>query len=224
MMRFYEGPMKKALFPIEEWFNFSYNHICMGIMSNESPDIAVQVIRSRRRTLSVEIGKEGEILVRAPKWATKREISLFLQKNSAWIANHKEKALKRLERSKDLPKLSETELNHLVKIARKKIPERVAYYAPLVGVNYGRISIRKQHTRWGSCSKDGNLNFNVLLLLAPPEVLDSVVVHELCHRVHMNHSKEFYDLLYRVYPGYDQQNKWLKTNGDLLMSRLPERK
>lgn len=196
----------------------------MGLLTNESPDIAVTVIRSRRRTLSVEIGKEGEILVRAPKWATKREINAFLEKNAAWIAKHKAMAERRMERAKDLPILSETELNHLMKLARKRIPERVAYYAPLVGVSYGRISIRKQRTRWGSCSKEGNLNFNVLLMIAPAEVMDSVIVHELCHRIHMNHSKEFYASIYRVFPEYDRWNKWLKTNGDLLMSRLPERK
>lgn len=196
----------------------------MGLLTNESPDIAVTVIRSRRRTLSVEIGKEGEILVRAPKWATKREINAFLEKNAAWIAKHRAMAERRMERAKDLPVLSETELNHLMKLARKRIPERVAYYAPLVGVSYGRISIRKQRTRWGSCSKEGNLNFNVLLMIAPAEVMDSVIVHELCHRIHMNHSKEFYASIYRVFPEYDRWNKWLKTNGDLLMSRLPERK
>ena len=202
---------------------FGYNHRYMGLLTNESPDIEVNVIRSRRRTLSVEIGKEGEILVRAPKWATKREINAFLEKNAAWIAKHKAMAERRRERAKDLPVLTATELDHLVKLARRKIPERVAYYAPLVGVNYGRISIRKQRTRWGSCSREGNLNFNVLLMIAPPEVMDSVIVHELCHRIHMNHSKEFYASIYRVFPEYDRWNKWLKTNGDLLMSRLPER-
>lgn len=171
----------------------------------------------------MEIGKEGEILVRAPKWATKREINAFLEKNATWIAKHKAMAERRRERAKDLPVLTATELDHLVKLARRKIPERVAYYAPLVGVNYGRISIRKQRTRWGSCSREGNLNFNVLLMIAPPEVMDSVIVHELCHRIHMNHSKEFYASIYRVFPEYDRWNKWLKTNGDLLMSRLPER-
>lgn len=187
-------------------------------------ELEYEVIKSRRRTLGLEVNKEGKVIVRAPMRTSMREIRTFVERNISWIESHKAKVQARIKRESKFPKLSETELNHLVKIAHKKIPERVAYYAPIVGVTYGRISIRKQHTRWGSCSKDGNLNFNVLLLLAPPEVLDSVVVHELCHRVHMNHSKEFYDLLYRVYPGYDQQNKWLKTNGDLLMSRLPERK
>ena len=100
------------------------------------------------------------------------------------------------------------------------IPERVKYYAPLVGVNYGRITIRNQKTRWGSCSEQGNLNFNCLLVMMPMEVLDSVVVHELCHRKHMNHSKEFYAEVYKVFPQYDKWNKWLKENGSSFICRM----
>ena len=106
-------------------------------------------------------------------------------------------------------------------MAKRTIPQRVAYYAPLVGTDYKRISIRKQQTRWGSCSKDGNLNFNALLLLAPPEVMDSVIVHELCHRLEMNHSRKFYENVYRVFPDYDRCDKWLKENGKMLIHRLP---
>ena len=72
------------------------------------------------------------------------------------------------------------------------IPGRVKYYADIIGVTYGKITIRNQKTRWGSCSSKGNLNFNCLLMLMPPEVIDYVVVHELCHRKQMNHSKAFW--------------------------------
>ena len=86
--------------------------------------------------------------------------------------------------------------------AVKTIPEKVRYYAPLVGVTYGRITIRNQRTRWGSCSSKGNLYFNCLLMLAPPEVLESVVVHELCHRKEMNHSKMKWNQL--MMQGFDE--------------------
>ena len=102
----------------------------------------------------------------------------------------------------------------------KYIPERVAYYAPIAGVSYGRITIRNQKSRWGSCSAKGNLNFNCLLMLTPPEVIDSVVVHELCHRKEMNHSRRFYDEVLRVYPDYHIWNKWLKENGAAIMRRM----
>ena len=94
------------------------------------------------------------------------------------------------------------------------------FYAEKIGVTYGRITIRNQKTRWGSCAANGNLNFNCLLMATPVEVIDSVVVHELCHRRHMNHSKEFYGEIYRVYPDYDKWNKWLKDNGGLLIKRM----
>ena len=104
--------------------------------------------------------------------------------------------------------------------ALKLIPERVRHYAQLLGVTYGSITIRNQKTKWGSCSSKGNLNFNCLLMAAPPEVVDSVVVHELCHRLHMNHSKEFYAEIYRIFPEYDKWDKWLKENGTLLIRRM----
>ena len=109
--------------------------------------------------------------------------------------------------------LSDEQIKALAKQAKKVIPDRVAYYARLVGVTYGRISIRNQKTRWGSCSAQGNLNFNCILMRAPIEVLDSVIVHELCHRKHMNHSAAFYAEVRRVYPEYDKWHKWLKKNG-----------
>ena len=82
------------------------------------------------------------------------------------------------------------------------------------------IRIRVMKTRWGSCSSKGNLNFNCLLMLAPPEVLDSVVVHELCHRKHMNHSAAFYAEIDRVFPDYKIHHAWLKKNGRALMNRV----
>lgn len=83
-----------------------------------------------------------------------------------------------------------------------------------------RITIRSQRTRWGSCSSKGNLNFNCLLVLFPPEVIDSIVVHELCHRKHMNHSPQFYAEIEKVFPEYKKWHKWLNDNGGLYMERL----
>ena len=117
-------------------------------------------------------------------------------------------------------KLTAEEIRALAAKALEVIPERVAYYAPLMGVTYNRITIRNQKTRWGSCSSKGNLNFNCLLMLCPPEVIDSVVVHELAHRREMNHSKRFYAHVLRVYPDYYKWNKWLKENGPALIRRM----
>ncbi|MBR2976667.1 MAG: M48 family metallopeptidase, partial [Oscillospiraceae bacterium] len=113
-------------------------------------------------------------------------------------------------------------LQRLTERAKLVFPERVRHFAPLVGTDYGRITIRCQKTRWGSCSSKGNLNFNCLLLLAPPEVLDSVVVHELCHRKQLNHSPRFYAEVLRVLPDYPRLHGWLKEHGAALLRRAPQ--
>ena len=123
-------------------------------------------------------------------------------------------------RRKSPDKLTAEEIRALAAKALEVIPKRVAYYAPLMGETYNRITIRNQKTRWGSCSSKGNLNFNCLLMLCPPEVIDSVVVHELAHRREMNHSKRFYAHVLRVYPDYYKWNKWLKENGPALIRRM----
>ena len=104
--------------------------------------------------------------------------------------------------------------------ALQVIPDRVRHYAALIGVRYGRITIRNQKSKWGSCSAKGNLNFNCLLMLCPPEVLDYVVVHELCHRKEMNHSPKFWAEVEKYVPDYMTQRKWLKDEGSRLITRL----
>ncbi len=177
--------------------------------------------RSRRKTVGMEILPDGKVLVRAPFWMPEDEIKLFVTKNEDWLEKH----LAKLKRSKEqMPeaddRLTMEELKALAEKAAKEIPERVAYYAEKLDVTYGHITIRNQKSRWGSCSSRGNLNFNVLLMLTPPEVIDSVVVHELAHRKEMNHSKRFYAEVLRVYPEYHKWNKWLKENGNAIFSRM----
>ncbi len=179
-----------------------------------------QVIRSNRKTVALQVGKDG-ILVRAPIQMPMREIEKFVSEHEDWINKQLEKQAAEREKAAAVDQLTMEELRALADQAVKVIPARVRHYAPLVGVTYGRITIRNQRSRWGSCSSKGNLNFNCLLMLAPPEVLDSVVVHELCHRKEMNHSKAFYAEVYRVFPEYDKWHAWLKENGVALMSRQP---
>lgn len=120
-----------------------------------------------------------------------------------------------------LPPFTMDEIRKLAAQALISIPEKVKKYAPIVGVSYGRITIRNQRSRWGSCSGKGNLNFNCLLMLFPDDVIDYVVVHELCHRKYMNHSADFYAEVERVFPEYRRCQKWLKENGWVYISRLP---
>ena len=176
--------------------------------------IEYTLIRSGRKTIGMQI-KDGKVIVRAPMRLPKAAINAFVTKHADWIEAHLAKAAE----GQSLPKLTDHELNALAEQAKQVIPARVAHYAAMLGVQYGRITIRTQKTRWGSCSSKGNLNFNCLLMLAPPEVLDSVVVHELCHRKHMNHSAAFYAEIARVMPDYKARHAWLKQNGAALMNR-----
>ena len=177
-------------------------------------EISYRIIRSARKTIAIQITPAGEVLVRCPNRMRTEDIQKFVASKSGWIAAH-------LAKKPKLPAFSEEELQSLALQARKVISERAAYFAPIVGVTYGRITIRSQHTRWGSCSSKGNLNFNCLLVQVPSEVLDYVVVHELCHRKEMNHSARFWAEVEQVLPDYQTRRKWLKDNGSALIGRLP---
>ncbi|MBR7060133.1 MAG: M48 family metallopeptidase [Eubacterium sp.] len=183
-------------------------------------DYKFELIRSGRKTLGLEIRPDGKIIVRAPYLMKQREIENFIESKSAWIEKHLQKLQEAQNRQGTVDKLSHDDIRSLADKALEYIPKRVEYFAALVGVDYGKITIRNQKTKWGSCSSKGNLNFNCLLMLTPPEVIDSVVVHELCHRKEMNHSKRFYDEVLRVYPDYKKWNKWLKDNGSAIMNRM----
>ena len=180
----------------------------------------LEIIRSDRRSFAIQI-KQNKLIVRAPRRASDEEINSLLRKNQKWIEKHAAKALERQKALESCRKLTEDELRELYDKAKEIIPERAAYYAQIAQVSYNRITIRSQRTKWGSCSAKGNLNFNCLLMLAPIEVLDSVVVHELCHRKEMNHSDRFYTEVLRVFPEYRKWHGWLKDNGDKLMAMLP---
>ena len=178
-----------------------------------------RVIRSDRRSLALSL-VDGEIVVRAPQSVSQGSIERFVELHSEWIEKQLQKHRRQSAAAQARPKIGEKELAAMYGEARRVIPERVAFYAPLVGVTYGRITVRCQKTRWGSCSAEGNLNFNCLLMLTPREVLDSVIVHELCHRKYMDHSREFYREVRRVFPEYDKWHGWLRENGGALMRRV----
>ena len=104
----------------------------------------------------------------------------------------------------------------LVDMAQETLGARLEYFIPLVGREPRNVTIREQKTRWGSCSNLGNLNFNWKLIMAPPQALDYVVVHELCHLYELNHGRQFWQRVAAVMPDYAQWVKWLKENGHML--------
>lgn len=174
--------------------------------------------RSKRKTIGLEVTDEG-LLVRAPMRASKREIERCIRDHQGWIERRTQQYKETKAEAFARGLLSEAEIRALAEEARSFIPQRVDYYAGLLGVKPGRITIRNQKTRWGSCSSKGNLNFNCLLMLTPPEVIDSVVVHELCHLLEMNHSARFYEHVLGVFPEYKKHHGWLKKHGPEIMAR-----
>ena len=189
-------------------------------MQIEGISTEIRLIRSSRRSLVAEIIPDGTVIIRAPQRMPEHEIRRFVQEKAADIERHVQRRKIQNQQLAALPPFTTADIRDMAKRAAALIPQRTAYFAQKIGVTYGRITIRNQKTRWGSCTADGNLNFNCLLMAAPPEVLDSVVVHELCHRLHPNHSKAFYAEVYRVFPEYDRCNKWLKENGGMLIRRM----
>lgn len=187
----------------------------------KSNNMDVKIIKSNRKTISIQLNQDLTITVRAPRRATLKDIDAVLVKNEAWINKQVEKMKIRRasEEANPIVPLSEAEIRKLADKALEVIPDRVKYYASLIGVDYGRITIRHQKTRWGSCSSKGNLNFNCLLMLAPSEVIDYVVVHELCHRKEMNHSKAFWNEVAKILPNYKESKKWLNEEGNKLIVR-----
>ena len=183
---------------------------------NEPQARNVQVIRCRRKSVGIRVTDGGEILVRAPLRMSAAEIRRILESKRDWI----DRALAEAEARERAPKLTEEEIRALARRAKKEIPPRTEAWARRVGVTYGRIAIRSQRTRWGSCSAGGNLNFNCLLMMCPEAVLDYVIVHELCHRKELNHSARFWAEVGKNLPEYRQARDWLKTEGQGLIARI----
>lgn len=178
-------------------------------------NVPYQIVKSNRKTIAIQIKPDGQVIVRCPKRMRIEEAKRFVESKSAWIEKH-------LARINTMPadKYSEHEIEQLREQTRKLVTARVQYFAPIVGVTYNQFAIRVQHTRWGSCSSKGNLNFNCLLCLVPPEVLDYVVVHELCHRKELNHSDRFWREVERIMPDYKTRKKWLRENGNKIIARI----
>lgn len=170
-------------------------------------DITYQWIRSRRKTIAIQIDREGQVIVRTPYGITKRQVEEFLDEKKDWLLQTRQRVEKR--KTEQIP-ISEEVRREGIERAKRIFPERTAYFAKRMGVDYGRITIREQKTRWGSCSSKGNLNFNWRLVLLDPELLDYVVVHELAHRREMNHSVAFWKVVEAELPDYRERRRRLK--------------
>ncbi len=185
--------------------------------------IEYQIIRSKRKTCSIELNPDGTFTVRIPLYGRNSDVTRILKEKQFWIGNKLEK-WHQYQQTKPPSQYTEVQKQALEKryreAAKDYIPKRVAYYADayahLIHHPYTGITTRDQKTRWGSCSSRGTLSFNWRLMLAPPAILDYVVVHELCHLEHMNHSKDFWQCVEIILPDYKERRKWLKEHGQEL--------
>ena len=179
-------------------------------MKRKTEHFTYELIRAKRRSMSLKVDLDGMITVRAPYRMPVQTADWFVEGHRDWL----EARLKAGERIlAERPSYTEKERTEGRRRAAEVMKTRCSYYAPIMGVSYGTVTVREQKTRWGSCSAKGNLNFNWKLVLMPQEILDYVVVHELAHRIHMDHSAEFWAEVGKILPDYKERRQWLKVNG-----------
>lgn len=169
-----------------------------------------RLIRTKRRTMALHVSEDGTITVRAPYRTNALTADAFVEGHREWILSR----IAEYDRIRSLrPDYTDQERKEGRERAKRLLKERCRFFAERMGVSYGTITVREQKTRWGSCSAKGNLNFNWKLVLMPEEILDYLVVHELAHRVEMNHSPAFWRVVERELPDYRERRAWLKKNG-----------
>lgn len=161
--------------------------------------------RTKRRTLSIEVNREAKVIIHAPNRMPIVQIEAFVQSRADWIVRTQAKV-----RAKMLPELSDSEIAELKDRARAILVEKTEHYAAKMGVTYTRIGITSAKTRLGSCSRKGSINYSYRLMLYPPATWDYVVVHELCHLKHFDHSRAFWQTVAAILPDYKERAALLK--------------
>ncbi len=170
--------------------------------------IPYRVLRSKRRSVSVEITPGLEVLVRAPQRMPQAMIEDFVERHRDWVETHLAKARERASRLP--PEPTEEEKQELIRRAKELLPERVAHYSAVMGLTPTGITVTGAQKRFGSCSGKNRLCFSWRLMRYPQEAIDYVVVHELAHIRHKNHGNAFYALIASVLPDYKEREALLR--------------
>lgn len=165
-----------------------------------------KVIKSGRKTISLEISRNADVIVRAPYGTKDKFIEEFVNSHKSWIEKHSNNRLEKAEMFKHADENSQA----LKKAAREYIFKRAEEFAKIMNVKYSGIKITSAKTRFGSCSGKNSLCFSYILMLYPQEAIDYVIVHELAHTVEHNHSKRFYKIIEKYLPDYKQRERMLK--------------
>lgn len=167
-----------------------------------------KLIRSVRKSVSIHVEPDGSVVVRAPLTTGKGFIDSFVASKSEWIRNSIDKMKTRQENRMELA-LSEVQIRQFKAMASTYLTERTEYFAQIMGVRYKQLKINSANTRWGSCNSKGDINYTYRLILAPKDLVDYVVVHELAHLKEMNHSKKFWSVVAKVLPDYKKKQQLL---------------
>jgi predicted metal-dependent hydrolase len=183
-------------------------------------DLEVWVLYKNVRSMSLRVRPpDGRIEVSAPTCVTELEVKRFVRMKRDWI----ERGIERVLQSPMAQAEAATpaQVKEWRKVVQACVPPLIEAWEPILGVKAGKLAYRNMKSRWGSCSREGNISLNCLLLLAPEEVLTYVIVHELCHRKYMDHSSAFWAAVEEVLPDYRVHRKWLKDQGHALIARIP---
>lgn len=170
-------------------------------------DIVYRAINHRAtKRLKISLDQAGSLTVSKPRFLSWARAEKFLEQKKDWI-------LKRYKpQNLELIKRNKANYYRDKEVIRQIIKERLVHFCAFYELDYKRLAIRDQKTRWGSCSKDGNLNFNYRLIHLPERLRDYVIAHELCHRREFNHSPAFWELLAKYFPNYRQLRRELKQH------------
>ena len=169
------------------------------------------VVKSRRsKHVRIRVRQDGTVRVSAPHRLSSRMIDTFIIEKTNWILSSIEYFSRSPQKVSYIRKGSRDEYMKHKDEALEKVTVRLRHFSLIYGIVYRRVSIRNQRTRWGSCSRSGNLNFNYKVCFLPPAVLDYIVVHELCHIKEFNHSKKFWQEVGKTLPDYVELRKKLR--------------
>ena len=194
------------------------HHQPMRLVDIGGRQVELHIRRSNRvhgHRIVVRYGLPPELVVR-PR-ATNEQIDEAVDFHKAWLERQLAKAVE--------PRLGLERLRLTAEQGRREARERIALIAQsearALDVTYARITLRDQRSRWGSCSSKGALSFNWRLVLAPHDVLDYVVVHEICHLVELNHGTQFWKLVEKRRPSYRESKQWLDDHGWEILAYQP---
>ncbi len=180
-----------------------------------------QVIRTERKTAAISVKRDLTVVLRLPLKFPEEKVEALVHRHQDWIAGAVARQREYNQVAQD-NNLSPHQIDQLKRRARGFLPERTAYYAYIMGVTPLGIKITSAQKRWGSCSSKNSLCFSYIVMLLPPRAIDYVVIHELAHITHKNHSKEFYSLIEKYLPDYRELQEQIKAFQNKGLPYLPE--